>query len=122
MISIPVLTNDGLNSRICEHFGHTPFFAFVSIEKGEISLISVDENPFEHHGPGDIPQFLKEKGASVIISRGMGQRAKDFFDQLGIEVVTGASGTVQELTEAYIQKTLQSRDYTPSDHGEHHHH
>jgi predicted Fe-Mo cluster-binding NifX family protein len=52
----------------------------------------------------------------------MGSRAKQFFQALGIEAITGAGGTVKELVESYLDGKLQSRDYEPEGHGQHHNH
>ena len=38
----------------------------------------------------------------MILSGGMGRRAIDFFRAYGIQVVTGASGTVRTALEKYL--------------------
>ncbi|TYB93724.1 MAG: dinitrogenase iron-molybdenum cofactor biosynthesis protein [Kosmotoga sp.] len=115
IIAIPVSENKGENSIISEHFGRSPYYAFVETEKDEIKSISVEENPFSSHDPGDIPSYLESKGASVVITQGVGRRAKVYFDQLKLEVISGAYGTVRELVEAYINGSLRSVDYTPKE-------
>ena len=41
-------------------------------------------------------------GANVMLAGGMGRRAVEFFEQLGIEPVSGASGTVRQAVEKYL--------------------
>ncbi|MFW6120702.1 MAG: NifB/NifX family molybdenum-iron cluster-binding protein [Petrotogales bacterium] len=113
IIAIPIIENKGVDSKISEHFGHTPYYAFVQVKNDEIESSSIEENPFSSHDPGEIPDYLKSKGTDVVITQGVGRRAKAYFEQLKIEVVTGASGTVEELAKAYINGSLRSVDYTP---------
>jgi len=120
-IAIPVNENNGLKSTICEHFGHTPFFAFVDLDKEKIEKIDIVKNPFESHAPGEIPTFIKENKANIMVSRGMGGRAVSFFEQFGIKVIKGAYGSVEEIIKKMIEGNLMSIDsYEPPD-KEHHH-
>ncbi len=121
-IAIPTIDNNGLKSRISEHFGHSPFFAFVTVENNKIVSHEIEANPFKQHEPGDIPGYVKSKGADVIITRGMGGRARQFFETLGVHVITGASGTVEELVRTYIEGELSSVEYEPEDRGKFHEH
>ena len=54
-----------------------------------------------------VPNFIKQQGAEVIIAGGMGMRAIEFFNQLGIEAVTGASGRVADVINSYLKGNLQ---------------
>lgn len=119
-IAIPVMNSDGLKSVISEHFGHAEYFAFVDVENKEIKNIEIEANPFEEHDPGQIPSYVNDKGANVLIARGMGGRAKTFFAQFGIDTVTGASGVLGEIITAYVNGNLGSVDYEPTDKHLHH--
>ncbi|MGM0642040.1 MAG: NifB/NifX family molybdenum-iron cluster-binding protein [Thermotogota bacterium] len=119
-LAIPVLDNNGKDSKISEHFGHAPFFAFVDV-KGNDYDVSVEENPMaESHGPGQIPNYVHEKNVDVMVVRGIGGRAIQFFQQLGIEVYRGAAGSVSEIAEEYIKGNIEDKDYEVAD--KHHHH
>ncbi len=110
-IAIPVENNKGLDSLICEHFGRAPYFAIITIGDGlEVEIIP---SPFVSHSPGDIPKFLSEKGVKVIIARGIGRKAELFFNDFGIKVIRGASGTVRSAVEAFKSGVLSSKDYQP---------
>lgn len=108
IIAIPVIENKGENSQISEHFGHAPFFAFYNTETKELTI---EKNSLEEHGPGDIPRYLHSKNVNVIIVRGIGNRAIDFFNQLGIEVIRGASGTIKDLINAYLENKIEDKEY-----------
>ena len=114
-IAIPVLTNEGKKSVISEHFGHAPHFAYIEIdEKGKYE-INIEKNPLEGHGPGDIPRYLANKKVNKLIVRGVGGRAIGFFQQLGIDVIKGAEGNIEEIMESLEKESLKDKDYTPKE-------
>ena len=111
-IAIPVLQNLGENSPISEHFGHAPFFAFVEKKESDDYTIDVITNPLESHGPGDIPNYLAQQKVNMLVVQGIGGRAISFFNQLGIKVVRGTSGTVKEILEKIAKNELKDQEYT----------
>jgi len=120
IIAIPVLENKGKNSVISEHFGHAPFFAFVEIDEKEIKSIEIEANPYEEHGPGVIPKYVKSKGAETIIVRGIGRRAIESFKELGIRVIRGAQGTIEDIINSYVSGNLVDSEYTVREKYYHH--
>jgi predicted Fe-Mo cluster-binding NifX family protein len=107
-IAITAENNNGLESMVAQHFGHAPFFMLVDVENDEVSATQGIANPFaEVHQPGQIPGFIHEQKANVILSGGMGGRAIEFFEQYGIKTATGASGTVREALENYLGGKLK---------------
>jgi len=102
-IAVTAETNNGLDSMVAQHFGHAPYFILVDVENGEINSTESISNPFaEKHQPGEIPGFIKEQNAEVILSGGMGGRAIQFFEQYGIKAATGANGAVRQALENYL--------------------
>lgn len=102
---IAVASDDGngLDALISQHFGRCPYYTLVEVEAGEVKEVSVVDNPFygSHGEPGQVPGFIHNEGAQVIIAGGMGSRAIGFFNQFGIETVTGASGQVRDALNSY---------------------
>lgn len=102
-IAISLQTDDGLDSVVAQHFGRCPYFALVDMEGNEVEAIVVIDNPYyAGHQVGQIPQFIHGQQANVMLSGGMGGRAIQYFDQLGIETATGAAGTVRSTLENYL--------------------
>jgi predicted Fe-Mo cluster-binding NifX family protein len=98
----------GLEGSLSAHFGRCPFYTFVNVEGDRILGFEVVKNPyFPNHQPGVIPQFIHSQKANVMIAGGMGPRAIDFFNQLGIDVATGAQGKVGDVVEAYLRGEIQ---------------
>ena len=102
-IAVTAESNNGLESTVAQHFGHAPYFMLVDVENGEVIAMQGIANPFtEGHQPGQIPDFIKEQNADVILSGGMGGRAIQFFELAGIKATTGASGTVRQSLENFF--------------------
>ncbi len=107
-IAVTAENNNGLESLVAQHFGHAPFFMLVDVENGEVTTVQGVANPFaEAHQPGQIPTFIHEQKANVILSGGMGGRAIEFFEQYGIKAATGAAGTVRQSLEHYFGGQLK---------------
>lgn len=67
----------------------------------------VDSPFYGHHEPGQVPGFIHGLDADVMLAGGMGGRAISFFQQYGIEGVTGAYGTVRQSVERYLGGQLK---------------
>jgi len=116
-IAIPSLDDRGIEGEISMHFGRSPYYTFVDIEDGEIKNIEVFPISYENHKVGELPNFVKEHGGEIVIAYGMGQRAVDFFNQLGIEVITGAVGKIKDIIKDFIKGNL-SIDKSWKEHGD----
>ena len=90
-------------------------FAFIDVnDNKEINDVKELEPP--PHQPGLLPKWLKEQGATTIIAGGMGQRARNLFNQANIEVIIGAPvKSAKELVEMYLAGTMVTGD-NPCDH------
>jgi predicted Fe-Mo cluster-binding NifX family protein len=124
-IAISAQTNNGLDSLVAQHFGRCPYFALVDVEGTEVQTIRLIENPFfTGHEVGQVPGFIHEQKADVMLSGGMGGRAIQFFDGYGIAVATGANGTVKTALEAYFEGRLSGAapcaESIEHGHGNHH--
>ncbi len=101
-------SGDGLKSPISPHFGRCPYYVLVDLDENNTvtQVKSIENEHADNHNPGQMPAFIKDQGAKVMISGGMGGRAVDFFHQYDIKVATGASGTVQESLTRYLDGKL----------------
>jgi predicted Fe-Mo cluster-binding NifX family protein len=109
-IRVAVSADDGsgLDSVVSPHFGRCPYFIVIDLEGCEVQQVTAVANPyFSHHQPGQVPRFIRERDADVMLTGGMGRRAIGLFEQYGIQAVTGASGTVLRSLEQYLGGALQ---------------
>jgi len=115
---IVAIATEGKN--VAHHFGRCSSYTLVKIEGGKECERIVVENP--GHRPGFLPKFLADKGVEVVIAGGMGWRAQNLFAECGIDVFTGASGSIEDVVKAYIDGRL-TRGENICDHqrGKNHH-
>lgn len=107
-VAISADDSKGLDSVVSPHFGRCPYFVLVDMEGREVKAVRGVENPYYgHHQPGQVPGFINSHGANVMLTGGMGGRAIAFFQQFGIQPVTGAYGTVRNTLEQYLGGQLQ---------------
>ncbi len=105
-IAIPLAAN-----RLCMHFGHCEEFALVEVDETTKTIKGEKRLSPPPHEPGVLPEWLHGQGASLIIAGGMGMRAQQFFNNYGIEVITGAPDREPgELVRAYLQNSLEVGD------------
>jgi len=129
-IAVSANDNRGLESAVSDHFGRCPYFVIVQVEENAIKSVEAIENPFFHsHRPGQVPGFIHGHQVDVMLTGGMGHRAVDFFQQYGIQPVTGAAGTVQQTLHRYLngelsdaQPCAESQSHTDGHHQHGHHH
>jgi predicted Fe-Mo cluster-binding NifX family protein len=102
-IAIPLA--DG---KLSMHFGHCERFALIDVDPTEKKILKREDIEAPPHEPGLLPKWLAERGASTIISGGMGQRARGLFAERGIQVVVGApADTPERLIGDHLAGTLQ---------------
>jgi predicted Fe-Mo cluster-binding NifX family protein len=106
-IAISAEDTNGLDGVVSPHFGRCPHYILVDVEGQEAKAVQAVDNPYYgQHSPGMVPGFIHSQGVDVMLTGGMGRRAIGFFEQYGIEAVTGASGTVRYALECYLGGTL----------------
>ncbi|MBN2873697.1 MAG: NifB/NifX family molybdenum-iron cluster-binding protein [Spirochaetales bacterium] len=94
--------------KLSAHFGHCEAFAILNADPTSGSILSKEEVVPPPHEPGRYPAWLAERGATHIISGGMGPQAQNLFTRNGIEVVLGApSDDPEKVAELYLHGKLE---------------
>ena len=107
-VAVSADDTNGLDSVVSPHFGRCPYYVFVDLEGQEVKQVSAEANPFyNQHAPGQVPTFIHQQDVDVMLTGGMGMRAIGFFEQYGVQPVTGASGTVRHALEQFLGGRLQ---------------
>lgn len=112
-IGVAAESAEGVEADVSKHFGRCPYYVIVKADEEKVKEpVKVITNPYAtaHEECGQVPSFLKEQGIDVIIAGGMGPRAVGFFDQFGIQVVTGAVGRVKEAIDRFLKGELKSSE------------
>jgi predicted Fe-Mo cluster-binding NifX family protein len=117
-IAIPVN-----NGRLHGHFGGCREFALVEVDADQKRTLNTEIVPAPEHRPGLFPRWLRERGASVIIAGGIGERALANFAHHGILVRAGIPGApVEQLVTAYLNGQLTVTPDGCGHDGHHHEH
>lgn len=104
-ISVPSMGNKGLNDEVSPHFGRAPYYTIWDSETGEVEI--VPNISMHMGGQGYPPELMHVHGVDVMLCSGLGPRAVDMFEQLGIRVYVGAMGTVKDTIDAWKNDNLQ---------------
>jgi len=103
-VAVPVAAG-----QLCLHFGHCEQFLMFEVDAARKTIGARKALTPPAHEPGVLPRWLKEVGADVIISGGMGVRAQSLLTASGIQVVIGASaGDPALVVQDYLDGTLQT--------------
>ncbi len=101
-IALPVA-----NGLLNMHFGHCEKFALVDVDSQTKKITKEDIIEAPPHEPGLLPRWLAERGVTVVIAGGMGQRAQNLFADQHIEVIVGApSEAPGTLVSKYLSGQL----------------
>lgn len=104
LITVPTENSLGLDAQVASHFGRSAYFTTVNLETGEVSVL---QNRGHHFGGCINPATaVTETKAEVIACAGLGRKALEHFRGAGIEVYTGAEGTVRDVCESFRNGTL----------------
>ncbi len=95
--------------KLTMHFGHCGQFALVDVDPETKTITHRQDVVPPPHQPGLLPPWLAERGVTMIIAGGMGQRAQSLFTHHGINVLVGAPAeTPETLVTNFLAGTLQS--------------
>ncbi|MDJ0764014.1 MAG: NifB/NifX family molybdenum-iron cluster-binding protein [Myxococcota bacterium] len=118
-IAVAAEDDKGLDGQVSMHFGRCPYYVMAEVKGGKIIGSRVEQNAhYGNHQPGQMPVFIRDLGANVILAGGMGPRAVDMFQRFGIEVATGAVGNIGKVLDAYLRGEIKGIVPCSHDHPE----
>ncbi len=103
---IIAIASDGLD--VSRHFGRCSSYSCYTVEDG--SIVGFQNMPNLSRPCAEMAPLLRELDVDVLIVGAIGASAKGYFDREGIKVVTGASGSVRSVVDAYLTGNLDSTD------------
>ena len=109
-ICIPTMGDKGLDDQVGEHFGRVPTYTIVDLDTEEVKIIA---NTSHHMGGWrNPPDILAQEGVHIMVCHGLGRRAISLFQQFGIDIYIGASGTVRDAIKAFNEGALRKAGST----------
>jgi predicted Fe-Mo cluster-binding NifX family protein len=121
-LCIPSMGQNGIDDTVGQHFGKVPFYTLYDTETKEATVIP---NTSEHNGGiGLPPELMAKEGVDIMLCGGLGVKAVMMFEEAGIEVFSGATGTVKNAIDAWAAFKLAkaTHDNSCSGHGHDHDH
>ena len=106
-IGFAVQENEGMESRVYDHFGSAP--AFIIVDTVGKDVVTVNNKDLNHvHGACNPVMALDGKSVDAIVVGGIGAGAIVKLNAMGIKVYGAAAPTVKEnlalLTEGGLQE------------------
>jgi predicted Fe-Mo cluster-binding NifX family protein len=104
-LGFPVVSDQGMDSKIYGHFASAPMFLSVDTESGEaIAFENIDkENP--HAGCNPFKALVSSRIDSMIVG-GVGDGFIELLNLLGMSVYQAESENIAENIELYKQNAL----------------
>jgi len=103
-ICVPTMGEAGMEEAICQHFGRAPTFTIVDTDSGKITVLP---NVSEHMGGTGLPtETIFAAGVQLMIVGGLGPKAVAMFNEGGVDVFVGATGTVKDAIDDWRANML----------------
>jgi predicted Fe-Mo cluster-binding NifX family protein len=111
-ICFPIESDQGLDSRISDHFGSAPLFLLADTVSNETAVIS---NADRHHAHGACNPLQALHGSRIeaVAVRNIGAGAVGHLNRAGLRVYKATGGTVLENMAKLTTGTLP--EYSPSE-------
>ena len=108
-ICIPVLEDNGLESRVSAHFGSAPAFMIVDTESGQCRAIANTDSHHQHGMCQPLAALDGEKVDSIVVG-GIGMGALMKLEAADITVFHADRETVGATLDAFRAGTLRRVD------------
>jgi len=105
-VGFAVQTNEGMESKVYDHFGSSPAFIIVDTEGRDV--LTVNNQDLHHaHGACNPIMALDGKTVDAMIVGGIGAGALTKLNALGIRVFGAGASTVKENLSLLSEDKLQ---------------
>jgi predicted Fe-Mo cluster-binding NifX family protein len=104
-VCFPAQRNEGVESRVYNHFGTAPVFVVVDTETNEVSMI-INRDQHHAHGSCNPVRALGDHKVDAIVVGGIGGGALRGLNQAGILVYQALGKTVRDNLELFNEERL----------------
>lgn len=116
------MSDSGMESDICAHFGSCEYFTIVDIQDKAIENIKAISNmsPDSEHNCAAPSIILKSHNVDTVLVLGIGGRPLMSLAEKKIKVFAGATGKVSDAVQDYNNGLLQELSTTGTCNCSHH--
>lgn len=104
-VSFPVQNNEGIDSKVYNHFGSAPLFVVVDTETNVLGIIN-NRDQHHVHGACNPIKALDGQKIDVVIVGGIGGGALSRLNQAGIKVYRAQMQTIKENLAMFSSQSL----------------
>ena len=97
---VPLLDDNGRDSKISLHFGHAPYFGLYDFESNKLKIIS---NSLDHGNQNQSPvdQIIEMMNPTIVFAKDMGAKAIVLFTKKNISLKTGLYTKVGDIIDNF---------------------
>jgi ArsR family transcriptional regulator len=105
-IGFAVQRNEGIESKVYDHFGSAP--AFIIVDTNGKEVLTVNNQDLHHvHGACNPVMALDGKSVDAMVVGGIGAGAITKLNAMGVKVYAASALTVKENLELLSQNKLE---------------
>jgi predicted Fe-Mo cluster-binding NifX family protein len=104
-VCFPVQHDEGIDSKVYNHFGSAPLFVVVDMETSVASMIR-NKDQHHMHGACNPIQALDNQKIDAVVVGGIGAGALSKLNQSGIKVYRAQSQTIKENMALFASQSL----------------
>jgi len=97
--------DEGVESKVYNHFGSAPLFVVVDSETNSMAVIKNSDQHHAHRACNPIKAIDNQKIDAIVVG-GIGSGALSRLNQLGIRVYRASQPTIQKNIELFNSKQL----------------
>ena len=108
-IAIPSMSDSGLESDVCAHFGSCEYFTIIDVQDKSIEGIKAVSNssPDGEHNCAAPSTILKSQNVEIVLVSGIGGRPLMSLAENKIKVFAGAAGKISDAVQDYHKGLLR---------------
>lgn len=97
-------TGGSIHARVEERFGRAPYYVVVDSETMRFGLVPNPSVTSEHGAGPQAASLLRDRGVTVVLTGRVGPNARRALEALGLQLVEGAGGTVEEAVQSFLSR------------------
>lgn len=104
-LCFPVQNNEGLESKVYNHFGSAQLFVVVDMNSNEVSTIT-NKDRIHVHGSCNPIKALNNQTIDAVIVGGIGGGALGRLNKAGIRVYKAGAESIRDNVQLFIAESL----------------
>ncbi len=104
-ICVPTESNLGQQAKVYDHFGSAPFFTIYDDSNDSYEILD-NSNQHHIHSRCNPLSVIKEKNIDAVVCRGMGRRAIQGLNSVGIKVMITDAVNIESTIQHYKNNNL----------------